>query len=168
MYFFVLYSSFDTLHAWGEHYELCYFLLDFDGWLHLTDILKRATWLKPDVAFVWPMQCAWMASKHMGGGGRVGFGWGGGPVDKSYPRPLAGRLFSRVGLRGKIFHQKRHKRRKLTQSIRRTRGQAWVWILLKSPHPRIRAFVPPEGSHMPYLGNYCYIVLFCKSSFSSW
>ena len=28
------------------------FLLDFDHWLHLSDILKKATGLKPDVVLV--------------------------------------------------------------------------------------------------------------------
>ena len=39
-------------------------LLDFDHWLHLSDILKTATKETPDVAIVWFMQWAKMALEH--------------------------------------------------------------------------------------------------------
>ena len=45
---------------WGSQYQFCWFLLDFDRWLHLSDILKEATMSKPDVALVWFMQWAKM------------------------------------------------------------------------------------------------------------
>ena len=40
------------------------FLLHFDHWLNPSDTLKRATGAKPDVASIWPMQCALMTSRH--------------------------------------------------------------------------------------------------------
>ena len=46
----------------------------------------------------------------------------------------------------------------LEQSIRRTRGQVPVWILLYSLHHRIRDIVQPEDSHMPYQRNHYYFV----------
>ena len=63
-YFFLVYSSFYTWNTWGGQCELCQFILDFDHWLHLSDILKRATRSKSDDASVWPMQCAWMTLRH--------------------------------------------------------------------------------------------------------
>ena len=64
VYFFSVYSSFHTRHPWGGQYQLCQFLLDFDDWLHLSDILKRTSRSKPDVAFVWHVQCTWMTSRY--------------------------------------------------------------------------------------------------------
>ena len=39
--------------------------IGFRFWLHLSDILKRATGSKPDAVLVWRMRCARMASKHV-------------------------------------------------------------------------------------------------------
>ena len=39
-------------------------LLDFDHWLHLRDILKKATASNPDVVLVWLLQCAKMELEH--------------------------------------------------------------------------------------------------------
>ena len=63
-FIFVVYPAFRTWHTWGGQYQLCWFLLDFDHWLHPSETLKRATRSKPDVASAWPMQCAWMTSRH--------------------------------------------------------------------------------------------------------
>ena len=41
--FFVVCSSFYTWYMWGDQYQLCKFLLDFDHWLYLSDILKIVT-----------------------------------------------------------------------------------------------------------------------------
>ena len=64
IHYFVGYHSFHTWHTLGGQYELFWFQLDFDHWLHPSDTLKRATRSKPDVASVWPMQCAWVISGH--------------------------------------------------------------------------------------------------------
>ena len=62
--FFVLCSSFYTWYMWGGKYQFCKFLLDFDHWLYLSDILKKVTGSKPDVALVWFMQWAKMEFEH--------------------------------------------------------------------------------------------------------
>ena len=62
--FFVVCSSFYTWYMWGGQYQLCKFLLDFDHWLCLSDILKKVTGSKPDVALVWFMQWAKMELEH--------------------------------------------------------------------------------------------------------
>ena len=62
--FFVLSSSFYTWYMWGGQYQFCNFLLDFDHWLYLSDILKKVTGSKPDVALVWFMQWAKMEFEH--------------------------------------------------------------------------------------------------------
>ena len=62
--FFIVYPSFHAWHTWSGQYELCYFLLDFDHWLHPSDTLKMATSPKADVASVWCMQFAWMTARH--------------------------------------------------------------------------------------------------------
>ena len=41
--FFVLCSNFHTWLTWGGQNESCQCLLDFNHWLHLSDILKRTT-----------------------------------------------------------------------------------------------------------------------------
>ena len=62
--FFVVCSSFYTWYMWGGQYQFCKFLLDFDHWLYLSDILKKVTGSKPDVALVWFMQWAKMELEH--------------------------------------------------------------------------------------------------------
>ena len=62
--FFVVCFSFYTWYMWGGQYKLCKFLLDFDHWLYLSDILKKVTGSKPDVALVWFMQWAKMELEH--------------------------------------------------------------------------------------------------------
>ena len=64
--FFVVCSSFHTQYIWGGRYQFYWFLLDFDHWLHLSDILKKATGSKLDVALVGFMQWATMALEHRG------------------------------------------------------------------------------------------------------
>ena len=59
-FIFVLCSSFYTWYMWGGQYQFCKSLLDFDHWLYFSDILKKATGSKPDVASVWFMQWAVM------------------------------------------------------------------------------------------------------------
>ena len=155
---------------------MLFFLLDFYHWLHTSDTLTMATRSKPDVAFVWLMQCAWMTSRH-GKNDRV-------------CRLVERRLVLTITNYRKpvIIHKSIHlwspgdarSREKLSfsafgacaietkmqavqvgtteQSFRRARGQARVWILLISLHHRIRAIVQTEDSHVPYQRNYCYIV----------
>ena len=121
--FVVVYTSFHTWHTWGDQYKLRYFLLDFDHWWHSSDTLKMATWSKPDIASAWPMQCAWMTSRHrendrywrVVGMQAVCINYnklsktchdaqidafcdllGVRAVARSYPRPLAGRQFYRL------------------------------------------------------------------------
>ena len=81
-------------------------------------------------------------------------------VERSYLRPLAGRLFYRLCLRAYAIATKMQAVQvgTMEQSIRQARGQARVWILLYSIHHRIRAMVQPQGSHTPFQRNYCYIV----------
>ena len=62
--FFVVCSSFYTWYMWGGQYQLCKFLLDFDHWLCLSDILKKVTGSKPDVALVWFRQWAKLELEH--------------------------------------------------------------------------------------------------------
>ena len=56
---------------WGGQYQFYWFLLDFDHWLRLSDILKKATGLKPDVVLVWFMQWPKTALEH---GEKTGIG----------------------------------------------------------------------------------------------
>ena len=64
-FIFVLCSScFDTLYMWGGEYKFYWFLLDFDHWLHLSNILINTTWYKPDVALVCFKQWAKMPLEH--------------------------------------------------------------------------------------------------------
>ena len=60
IYFFVVCSSFYTWYMWGCQYQFCKFLLDCDH----SDILKKVTGSKPDVALVWFMQWAKMELEH--------------------------------------------------------------------------------------------------------
>ena len=62
--FFVVCFSFYTWYMWGGQYQLCKFLLDFDHWLCLSDILKKVTGSKPDVALVWFRQWAKLELEH--------------------------------------------------------------------------------------------------------
>ena len=64
--FFVVCSSFYTRYMCGDQYQFCKFLLDFDHWLYLSDILKKVTGSKADVALVWFMQGAKMELEHGG------------------------------------------------------------------------------------------------------
>ena len=49
---------------WDGQYQFCKFLLDFDHWLYLSDILKKVTGSKPDVVLIWFMQWAKMEFEH--------------------------------------------------------------------------------------------------------
>ena len=49
-FFFVVHSSYHKWCMCGCQNELCSILIDFDHWLHLSGIVKRATRSKPDVA----------------------------------------------------------------------------------------------------------------------
>ena len=62
--FFVVCSSFYTWCIWGSQYQFSKYLLDFDHWLYFSDILKKVTGSKPDVALVWFMQWAKMELEH--------------------------------------------------------------------------------------------------------
>ena len=62
--FFAVCCSFYTWYMWGDQYQFCKFLLDFDHWLYLSDILNKVTGSKPDVALVWLMQWAKMGLEH--------------------------------------------------------------------------------------------------------
>ena len=62
--FLVVCSSFYTWYMWGDPYQFCNFLLDFDHWLYLSGILKQVTGSKPDVALVWFMQWANIELEH--------------------------------------------------------------------------------------------------------
>ena len=62
--FFVVCSSFYTWYIWGGQYQFCIFLFDFDHWLYFSDILKKVTGSKPNVALVWFMQWAKMELEH--------------------------------------------------------------------------------------------------------
>ena len=62
--FFVVCSSFYTWYMWGGQYQFCNFLLEFDHWLYINDILKKVTRSKPDVALVWFIQWAKMELEH--------------------------------------------------------------------------------------------------------
>ena len=168
-------------------WTMSFFLLDFAHWFHPSDTLKMATRSKPDAASVWPMQRAWFTSRHgenefywrAVGLQEVGMNClqiienlssyksrficdllGMRAVERSYPRPLAGRLFHRLCLRGSYYRNKDASGAigAREQSIRRARGQAWVWILLYSLHHRIRAIVQTEDSHTRHIKNCCYIV----------
>ena len=81
-------------------------------------------------------------------------------VERSCPRPLAGRLFYRLCLRGLSYRDKDAVQvGTMEQSIRRARGHARVWIHLHSLHHRVRAIIQPEDSHMPFQWStavFCY------------
>ena len=62
--FFVVCSSFYIWYIRGGQYQISKFLLDFDHWLYFSDILKKVTGSKPDVALVWFMQWAKMELEH--------------------------------------------------------------------------------------------------------
>ena len=141
---------------------------------------------KPDVASVWHMQCAWMASGHgksdrfcrVVGMQAIGINYcklsetcHHTQID-SYVTSLGCAQpkeavqdhwlvdYSTVCAFGACaIGTKMQAVQVVTmeQSIRRVRGQARVWILLYSLHHRIRAIVQTEDSHMPYQMNYCYI-----------
>ena len=131
--FFVVYPYIHKWHTWGSQYELRYFLLDFHLWSHPSDTLKTATISNPDVAPVWPMQRAWITSKHGENEcylrvvrmQEVHISYyklsenlvsyicrficdllGMRAVEKSYPRPLAGIVFHLLCLRGLCYRDK--------------------------------------------------------------
>ena len=62
--FFVVCSGFYTWCMWGGQYQFCKFVLDFDHWLYISDILKKVTGSKPDIALVWFMQWEKMELEH--------------------------------------------------------------------------------------------------------
>ena len=174
-------------HTWGGQYELYKFLLDFDQWLHLSDTLKRATRSKSDVASVWPMQCAWMISRH----GENDCYWCvvemqevginccellktchhtqvdsfvtscGCAQSKGAIQDHWLIDYSKVfafGAYAIVTKTQSVQVGTMQQSIRRARGQARMWIHLYSLHHRIRAIVQIEDSHMTYQKSYCHIV----------
>ena len=165
----------------------CYFWLDFNHWLHPSDTLKMATISKPDIASAWPMQCAWMTSRHrennlfwrVVGMQAVGINyyklsktchhaqinafvtsWGCAQSKEAIQDHwlVDNSTASVFGAYAIMNKMQAVQVGTMEQSIRRARGQALLWILLYSLHHRIRAIVQPEDSHMPYQRNYCYIV----------
>ena len=150
--------------------------------------MKRATRSKPDVEPVWPVQCAWMTSRHVENDHywRVVRVWEVGwykvlqiieklashasrlicdllgvcRVERGYPWPLAGRLFYRLCLWRLTYHHKDTSGKSWhCGAVYRVRDLAWVWIFLYSLHQRIEAIVEPEGSRMPCHKHHCYSAL---------
>ena len=166
--------------------------LDFDHWLHPSDTLKMATRPKPDIASAWPMQCAWMTSRHgendrywrVVGMQAVGinyYEWS----KTCHHAQIDAFLTSWACAQSKEAIQDHWLVDNSTasafgayaittkmqgvqvgtteQSIRRARRQVRVWILLYSLHHRIRAIVQPEDSHTLYKK----ILLYCVTCYLS-
>ena len=160
--------------------------MDFDHWLHSRDTLKMATKSKPDIASAWPMQCAWMTSRHrendrywrVVGMQAVGINykllktchhaqidafltcWGCAQSEEVIQGHwlVDNSTASAFGAYAITTKMRAVQVGTMEQSIKRARRQALVWILLYSLHHRIRAIVQPEDSHMLYQRNYCHIV----------
>ena len=146
-----------------------------------------ATRSKPDVASVWPMQCAWVISRHRENDRYwrvVGMqvvdinnyklskicnhvkidafltSWGCAQSKEAIQDHwlVDNSNASSFGAYAIVIKMQAVQVGTMEQSIRRARGQALVWILLYSLHHRIRTIVQPQDGHMPYQRNYCYIV----------
>ena len=117
-------SGMDHIEAWGKRMLLAC-SRDAGGWYKLLQIIENLS------SYTSRFICDLLGMS---------------AVKRSWPWPLAGRLFHCLCLRGTCYPEKDASGASGTieQSIRRARGQARVWILLYNLHHRIMLSYEPR------------------------